>query len=165
MPTVEYALIFIVTQGVQMAIPEGGEQTSGEKIATKSKPSPNGRGAKERGNDVNVRRGKGPRAGGMAAVSGVAGSKRKRTSGLVSLSEIHKDELMAVAGEHWARGAAVATGTSAEAASTRGKFKSKLVSMSVPEFVKLMFFAICVVACTDGTPSKNTCRHKRLTFC
>lgn len=131
-----------------MVIPEGGEQTSGDKVAKKPRPSPKGRGAKEHGDEANVGRGKVPGAGGKAPISGVGGSKRKRTSGLVSLSEIHKDELMAVAGEHWARGAAMAT--SKEAASTRGRFKSKLVSVfSVP-----------------STPSnKNICRYNLLTFC
>ena len=47
--------------------------------------------------------------------------KRKRTGGLVTITEINEDELMAVANQNWAPGSKAAA---------KGSFKPKLVSGS-----------------------------------
>lgn len=56
---------------------------------------------------------------GAAAAAGTAGGvKRKRMGGLVTMTEINEDELMAVANQNWAPGSKAAA---------KGSFKPKLV--------------------------------------
>lgn len=64
--------------------------------------------------------GMGPGVGiGPGVGAGTAGVKRKRAGGLVTITEIKEDELMAVANANWARGSKAAS---------KGTFKANLVS-------------------------------------
>ena len=74
------------------------------------------------GDGGGVRPGKLQQEGGPGT-AGAAGLKRKRTGGLVTLSEIHGDKLTAVANENWARGTGATT-------AAPEKFRPKLVSLS-----------------------------------
>lgn len=64
------------------------------------------------------RKGGGGRGVGAVAGAAAGGGKRKRTGGLVTITEINDDELMAVANQNWAPGSKAAA---------KGTFKPKLV--------------------------------------